>query len=283
MSDNPAANTPTTGGPTEQEPEQPNVFGGKERELLINEIVREMKKDALKEDAADKMAKGDWRKSISNFFAHPAVLLLIGFAATGILGGLLAHYLQSQEWNRQQALQSQEWNRQQILQGQEWERQQLRLVNIHGIDLKYEIINEIIKAVGERNAAARGIVIPLLQEFNDLDMLKEEEEPIKNWKTVSHDWRANAQILKLKIAAHITSKEAPEIFKQILTKETKISSKVSYVQNRLRQYNRAVDRKMEERQYLDAVLNEIEETGEDLTKLVTVIAKEAQDDIRKKP
>ena len=266
---------PTKDGPTSEVPGQPNssnVFAGRERESLINEIVSEMKKDALKQDAAVRIAKGDWRNAISKFFAHPAVLLIIGFACTGVIATLIGNHYQSREWDRQQSLQR-----------QEWDRQQLQLVDINGRDLKYGIINEIIKAVGERNAAAKGITYPLVAGLNDLEMRTEEKEPIENWKKVSQAWRANVQILGSKLAAHIRNKGASEIFNEITDKEAKIGSKVNIVRKDLRRYNGADDiKKKGERQYLDAIFNTIDNTREDVTKLVSIIAKEADDDIRNK-
>jgi hypothetical protein len=124
------------------QPNEPNVFTGPERAALVNEIVTELQKDSLKEDVEAKLVFGTWAKRISKFFQHPAVLLVISFIITGVIGALVANRWQSREWNRQQKLQS-----------EEWDRQQLRLLDLHGIDVKYKLIEEITKSIGERNAA----------------------------------------------------------------------------------------------------------------------------------
>lgn len=207
-------------------------------------------------------------KQISSFFQHPAVLLIIGFALTGIIGAWLTG-----RWQRN------EWDRQQFVQSQEWDRQQLRLLDIHSIDLKYEIINEITKSIGERNAAATGIVVPLLGGISDRELIKEEQEPIKNWQKVSHDWRTDSQILRLKIAAHIKSQEAADLFTQLIKTEKEFGGKVTYLQKHLDQYNR-LDNNAEAQKYLDGILNDIEKIGKDLKQLVTVIADETRDDVK---
>src|SRR5688572_5240146 len=115
--------------PVVASPEQPssiNSFAGKDREALVSDIVKEMRKDSVKEEASAKLKKGDWLQALSKFFQHPAVLLILGFTITGWIGAKLANNWQSQEWNRQQGVQS-----------KEWERQQQRLVKIRDTDLKY--------------------------------------------------------------------------------------------------------------------------------------------------
>jgi len=137
------------------------------RESLVKEVVDEIRRDALKEDALKKLRKADWPDRISKFFQHPAALLVIGFALTGWIGGSLAN-----AWQRN-----------------EWERQQLRLIEIHGIELKYGIIDDVTKAVGERNAAARGVLYPLLDDLDNRVLTQEEAEPIKNWQKATQDWQ----------------------------------------------------------------------------------------------
>ncbi len=131
-----------------------------ERRVLVDEIVSEMRKDALKEQAAEKLTKLTWAQFFSNLSTQPAVLLVLGFALTGLVGTFITGRWQKAEWDRQQT----------------------RLVEIQGINLKYQIIDDVTKLIGERNAAALAIVVPLLGGDKDLALiLKEEEEPIKNW------------------------------------------------------------------------------------------------------
>lgn len=245
------------------QPNGPRLFTGPERAALVNEIVTELQKDSLKEDVETELEFGTRAKRISKFFQHPAVMLVISFIITGVIGAFLANVWQSREWERQQKLQ-----------GKEWERQQLRLLDLHGIDVKYKLIEEITKSIGERNAAARGVVSPLAQNFSNQQLIEEEKERLTNWQKVSTEWRANSQVLKLKIATHIKNQDAAKYFDQIIDKERSIAVGVTMVKNELSKYNGAKIEK-DERQQLDGILSTIEKSEQDLKKLVEVIAGEA--------
>jgi hypothetical protein len=227
-----------------------------ERRVLVDEIVREMRKDALKEQAAEKLTKLTWAQFFSNLSTQPAVLLVLGFALTGLVGTFITGRWQKAEWDRQQT----------------------RLVEIQGINLKYQIIDDVTKLIGERNAAALAIVVPLLGGDKDLALiLKEEEEPIKNWQKVSHDWRANSQILRLKIAVHIQDAKAGELFARLIQAEKELGGKVTYLEKNLGHYIELDDKS---RKYLDDILSDIDRIGHDLKELVTTIANEARNDIK---
>lgn len=227
------------------------------RESLVKEVVDEIRRDALKEDALKKLRKADWPDRISKFFQHPAALLVIGFALTGWIGGSLAN-----AWQRN-----------------EWERQQLRLIEIHGIELKYGIIDDVTKAVGERNAAARGVLYPLLDDLDNRVLTQEEAEPIKNWQKATQDWLVNSQTLELKIAAHIRNPEALASFKQIFEREKTITGKMAYIKRHLAEFNHQETNEDAQRD-LDEIYDNIYGTGDDLTKLTAIITAEVQADAR---
>lgn len=238
-----------------------------DREALIKEIVQEMRKDAVKEEAPTKLKKANWLGLVSNFFKHPATLLLIGFAFTAGVGGWLTN-----RWQRQ------EWDRQQLIERNEWERQQLRQIDIHVINIKYQLIDEITKAIGERNAAARGILSPLQQNLPYTDLLKEEEERINTWQRVTGEWRVNSQILKLKISTYITNKDVATRFEQIIVEQKSIAVAINEVKNDLRKYSNADDK--EATQELDILLKRLNTTGDTLKLLVEDIAEEARKEVK---
>ena len=263
--------------PDEQEPRQDlpgsevpsnqTQLSEMDRRVLINEIVDEMRKDSLKEGVAKKLANLSWTEFLSGVLAQPAVLLILGFALTGIIGTWIAGRLQRAEWDRQQRIES-----------QEWDRQQTRLVDIHGINMKYQLIDDVTKLIGERNAAALAIVAPLLGDNNDRELImKEEEEPIRNWQKVSHEWRAGSQIVRLKIAVHIQNTKATELFARLINAERELGAKVTYLQKNLMHYIELDDKSQK---YLDSILSDIENIGEVLKELVTTIANEAKADVK---
>jgi len=238
------------------EPSEPTTLTTSERESLIDTIVNEIRKDSLKHDVSLKLTKRNWLNSISSFFQHPAVLVFIGFIITGLIGGWIANRWQRQEWNRQQ----------------------LRLIDIRGADLKYELSNEMTKSIGERNAAAMGILAPLDEEkLSDKQLVSEEADRIKIWNAASNEWRTNSQVLRGKIDARVKSQDIARMFEQILDKERKIGAKVNIVKLDLVHYHRPDDNRVQ--QYLGEIHTLIEQTTQDLKPLVKAIAMEADTDI----
>jgi len=265
-------NTDANSNPRDEKSQQSASSTGvtvNEREALISEIVHEIRKDSIKEDASSKLKKEDWPKRISKFFQHPAVLIVIGFAITGLIGGWLANRWQSQEW----------------------ERQQIRLLDINGIGVRYKLIDEITKSLGERNAAAMGILTPLNQGIDAKQLNMELAEPIKNWQKATNEWRVNSQILKLRIDTYIVDARAAELFQEIIKKERKIFANVTIVKDNLTDYTQAgpaadidstdVESGRQPRKELDQIRNDIEETGRILKDLVDVIVKEARKEVLK--
>src|SRR6267142_4083767 len=188
----------TVGRIDPSEPSLQDTLSGPERKALVNDIVNEMRKDSLKRDASIRLEEARWLDRISGFFQHPAVLVFIGFLITGLIGGWIANRWQRQEWNRQQ----------------------LRLIDIRGADLKYEISNEITKSIGERNASAMGVLTPLDEEkITDQQLVSEEIERIKLWNAASAEWRTNSQVLRGKIAARVKNQDIARMFEELLEKE----------------------------------------------------------------
>jgi hypothetical protein len=206
------------------------------------------------------------------------VLLVIGFVLTGFMGALLTHYWHTQEWEREQKAQS-----------KEWERQQRRLLDIKKIDLKYQIINEITKAVGERNAATMQILGPLATKgFTLRQLTTEEEDPFKNWQKTTNEWRINYQILQIKIGTHIQNEEAVQILQRIRETQKTIFAEVTQLKSHLSEYyvedkepDQYTEDDREALKTLDGIRNAVKATEMDLKRLIAKIAEEAQADVER--
>jgi hypothetical protein len=238
--------------------------------VLVANIVNELRNDSLKRRVSAELDAGNRHKKLSDFFQHPAVLLVISFFVTGLIGAFLTQRWQMREWDRQQQIQS-----------REWERQQLRQLDIHGINAKYALIDDITKAVGERNAAVMAIVDPLLDLNSDQVMLNAEQEPIRNWQKVTNEWRANSHIIKQKLAVHIRSAAAADAFDAILRRQKKINGEISTVRDDLTHYNREDD--PEAQKFLQGILNDVAAMGEDLRRLTDVIVEETKKQLQAGP
>lgn len=252
--------------PIPEQSQDTSVLSPERQKTLVNEIVNEIRKDSLKDAALAQLGKSEASNAISKFFQHPAALLVLGFALTGLIGAWI-----TSSWQRA------EWDRQKDREAREWERQQLRLTEIRGIDLKYGIIDEVTKAVGEYHAAAKSVRLPLLKGLNDAQLARQEVEPIKAWGKAYHDWLVSEQILRLKLTAHIKNQDALSYFERIAETEKNITGKVGILQNHLSEYSlrgnnsEAID-------YLDDLDGQFNVASEDLKRLVSIIAKEAEAD-----
>ena len=221
-----------------------------------------MKKDLLKQEVSLELKKVGRRELVSTFFSHPAVLLIIGFAFTGLIGAYLATWWQSKEW----------------------EKQQQRLLDFKGFDQKYEILDDLIKAVGETNASAMALVSPLMSSLTDKQLITDESQPIKDWRKANNDWRIKSKTFELKIATRFKSPVTLPLFNQIAEDEANLTVDVNLLQNKLVESNwmnsNDEAKKDKAKKRIDAILNNIRKTSEDLKQLATVVAAEAQSDVK---
>lgn len=254
----PAQPEPAAGAPAQ--PAAANTSPVRDGEALVNDIVREIRKDSVREAALAKLKKPSARERFSKLFQHPAMLLVMGFALTSIVGLLLTHEIQKQEW----------------------ERQQRRLVEIRDADLKYAIMDELIKAVGVRNAAATAVVEPLLGPVREsqLRLLKvDPAERFKGWLTAVYDWRYSTQVLRLKLKAHIREPQAQWYFDEIIERGKEINANVIELQTHANANNWALDAKAGD--LLDNIDTAKEQTDKYLVALTKTIVAEAQEGIKK--
>lgn len=240
--------------PVDRTPSQPEVvdhLAVQDRDALINDIVREMRKDSVKEAARAKLNKaGGWRV-VAKSLQHPAALLVLGFALTGLVGLRL--------------------------QQGEWDRQQKRLIEIRKVDLKYTIMDDIIKAVGARNATATAIVEPLLTRVNGTQLRPEEIERFKDWQKAADDWRINSQVLRSRLTAHIRTQAAAQQFEAIVERGKNINIHMNRISEYLRTKNWVGDSESDD--IMDELYTEIDETNKNLKQLTAAIVSEADESI----
>lgn len=116
------------------------------------------------------------RTAISTFFKHPAVLLLLGFLSTGVLGASLASFWKSREWH----------NEQRYLFGQ------------RALQKKYELTEEAFKAVAETTTAAENVLA--LYAFNGSD--EDFKTQRAAWDKSSQTWRIESKVLREKLETY---------------------------------------------------------------------------------
>jgi len=147
----------------------------RERADLLASIRTELKsQDAIKKDVLSELVS---RRTPQRFLQHPATLLLLGSILTGFVGTYVAHYWQSEEWNRQQAF----------------------LANQHSLKEKYQIANDAAKAIGEIHAATLAVLAPM-QDNDPKIPRKEQEDRLREWTKAKANWRVKSSILLAEMA-----------------------------------------------------------------------------------
>ena len=149
----------------------------RERTSLLQSIRSELKsQDALRKSTLEELTS---RRSPRRILQHPAMLLLMGSVLTGFIGTYVAHYWQSEEWNRQQAF----------------------LANQHSLEEKHKIANQTAKAIGEIHAATLSLLTPM-QDNDARTRRRELEIQLREWKQAKARWRVESSVLLAQIAVH---------------------------------------------------------------------------------
>ena len=67
---------------TSDQPEDAEFLTARGREAIVNDIVREMRKDSLKESVRANLNRASGWRVVGKSLQHPAALLVLGFALT---------------------------------------------------------------------------------------------------------------------------------------------------------------------------------------------------------
>jgi hypothetical protein len=149
----------------------------KEMQRLRASLLKELKKrESLKKDILDELK--DKRKP-SKFFGHPAVLLVLGFIFTSVLGASFSSYWQSREWHRQQSLQAKQ----------------------RALEQKYQIANEVAQAIGEAYGPAAGVISAIQIEYTPLRQ-QELKEKVPVWRQARQQFLIKSSALVQKLGTH---------------------------------------------------------------------------------
>lgn len=161
---------------------------------VLDRLNREKQdRDALKEEILEEIRKEAAKKKPS-FFQHPAVLLVIGFLLTGGVGTWLTSYWQSKEQAKQQAEQAHK----------------------RAVEQKYEVMEQLNKAVAEVYTAGHVIINLLSYDHRPQDFPKELTERDAFWKQARRNWSVASLVLEQKLSVHFKDDEAKKVYEKIL-------------------------------------------------------------------
>lgn len=164
-----------------------------DKEVLKGEVLAELEKENFKKEIVNELQSTKSKSSLSSITKHPAVLLIIGFALTGFVGTWLASSWQKREWDRQQS----------------------RLVKIRGVDQKYVVIDETIKAMAENNSII-GEFLGYLSNAEDFKYSKKFDDYVIDYAKKREEWRASSSIIEQKLLIYFRNPQIHELYRQIL-------------------------------------------------------------------
>jgi hypothetical protein len=172
---------------SEQQEEAPHTDALKPR---MKEVLAELERESFKNTVLQELREASKRKSL---FQHPAFLLFFGFMLTGGLGTWLTSYWQSKAKQNEQA----------------------QLAHERAIQQKYEVADQINKAVAESYAGEQ-VMIGTLSSDQVLKNSKEAAEREGYWKQAARTWVINSLILRQKLAVNFKDEGAGKLYVDIV-------------------------------------------------------------------
>jgi hypothetical protein len=166
----------------------------------VKEILAELQDDSFKNDVLKELKEASRRKP----FQHPAFLLILGFFLTGVVGTLLTSLWQSREQ----------------------ERQQKQIANQRAIQQKYDITDQINKAVSETYTAAQ-VISNLIAGRNISKNDKEAAERETFWNNANRNWIPNSLLLQQRVVINFKDETAVADYKTIVTDTENMSSVIN--------------------------------------------------------
>lgn len=217
---------------------------GLEKEYLKKEILEELRGDSA--------GKG------TSVTQNPAFLLLLGFLLTGVVGTWFTSFWQSRQQEIQRAQQVRERDLQQ----------------------KYEVSDQINKAVAEIYTATNVMLNPLIYTPGTPRMLdKEIAEREVFWIQSIRAWLVNSQTLKQKLTTNFKSEKAQAIYGEILDNRKTVSIEFNNIMPELKRRKlRALKdaEVLEKRDKILALTNGPDGLMDKLERLMKVMTEEIQ-------
>jgi hypothetical protein len=158
--------------------------------------------ELLKKEIRDELKSSESKSRVAGFFAHSAVLLVLGFILTTGVGSWLTYFWKQRDWANQQSY----------------------LARQRALDKKYAVIDRTFKEVAVTITASQDV---LATYFWDPWTDKEIQERRANWLKTSRDWRIASNVLSQNIAISFSNPEIQTAFKGVVDKRTVLGNGIS--------------------------------------------------------
>lgn len=194
-----------------------------ENESFKNEVLKELK------DASQKKPPGFWQ--------HPAFLLVLGFFLTTVLGTWLTLF----------------W------QGRDQQKQREQLAHERSINQKYEVADQINKAVAEAYTATHVALHLLASELHNV-RTKEDAGREVFWNQAIRAWIPTSLVLQQKLAVNFKDDAAAAEYQKIIDDMEQISVNINEGLGAVREKGSVRPNKKNVTDKTAAIQNKIKET-----------------------
>jgi hypothetical protein len=160
--------------------------------LSQQERERIIETQTLKAEVESTLTAGKPKPRFSDF-TNQIILLVLGFALTTAVGGVLTYYWKQRDWHNQQSYLAQQ----------------------RALDKKYATIDRTLKEVALTTSAAEDV---LWIYYSENLSTKNVNERMDNWHKTSRDWRVQSKVLSASLAANFADPEVNKLFDQIVSK-----------------------------------------------------------------
>jgi hypothetical protein len=160
--------------------------------LSPDERARILEAQVLKAEVDSELIALKPKSKLSDFWKQ-IILLVVGFALTTVLGGILTYVWKQRDWHNQQAYLAQQ----------------------RALDKKYAVMDRSFKEVAVTTSAAEDV---LWIYYSDQLSQKDTDERMANWYKTSRDWRVQSKILSASLAANFSNQEIDKTFDEIVKK-----------------------------------------------------------------
>lgn len=177
-----------------------------EREELkqkLKEILVELENESFKNEVLKELKEATQKKEPS-FFKHPAFLLILGFLLTTGVGTWLTYY----------------W------QGKDQQKQREQLAHEHAIQQKYEIADQINKAVADTYTATH-VALTLLSSVRNNKNEKQAAERETYWNQANRSWIPISLVLQQKLSVNFKDEKALLLYQEIIDKMEDLSISIN--------------------------------------------------------
>jgi hypothetical protein len=203
----------------------------------LKEILVELENESFKNEVLSELKEASTKKS-PGFWQHPAFLLVWGFLLTTVLGTWLTLF----------------W------QGREQQRQREQLAHERSIQQKYEITDQINKAVADAYTATHVMLHVLASKPSNVPT-KDDIERETFWKQAIRTWIPTSLVLQQKLYVNFKDDTAAVEYAQIVDDMEQISVNINETLPAFREKGATGTSAKKSDKELDVIQSKIKETA----------------------